>query len=237
MKRIIAIILSIILALLFLCALYIFTRPVDWDAGACGGGYSSYIFNKYKDKLTNIFLNDIDKENIDSFEIIDGTQLVKWKKNKIFVVYDIKLIHKEKGNITLTLDFTGKRLWVDTFKWSRGIEKKYKQELQLNKDVVEIYHATDEDKISSFIKKHKIYYHVTHYKTSDGKWQIKDLPHTYKYRLELTGRMHNAARDSTYIVLCNRNNITFDEAWKPSGFSSNLEDYFKAYEAYIVGQK
>ncbi len=72
---------------------------------------------------------------------------------------------------------------------------------------------------------------------SDGTWKVKELPYTYKYRLELTGRLHNAVKDSTYIILSNRNDITFEQAWKASGLSSNTEDYFDAKDAIIVGQK
>ena len=53
--------------------------------------------------------------------------------------------------------------------------------------------------------------------------------------LELTGRMHAAVKDSTYIILSNTDDITFDQAWKASGLSSNMTDYFKEKDAVIVG--
>ena len=104
-------------------------------------------------------------------------------------------------------------------------------------DVVKTYDATPEDKISEYIKNGELCYSSTHYELSDGTWKVKELPYTYKYRLELTGRLHNAVKDSTYIILSNRNDITFEQAWKASGLSSNTEDYFDAKDAIIVGSK
>ena len=50
----------------------------------------------------------------------------------------------------------------------------------------------------------------------------------------MTGRLHNAVNDITYTILSNREEITFDQAWKASGLSSNLEDYFQAEDAVFV---
>ncbi len=104
-------------------------------------------------------------------------------------------------------------------------------------DVVKTYDATPEDKISEYIKNGELCYSSTHYEMSDGTWKVKELPYTYKYRLELTGRLNNAVKDSSYIILSNRNDITFEQAWKASGLSSNTEDYFDAKDAIIVGSK
>ena len=42
---------------------------------------------------------------------------------------------------------------------------------------------------------------VKHYEMSDGTWKTDD--YTYQYRLEITGRMDNAEKDSTFIFLSN----------------------------------
>lgn len=70
---------------------------------------------------------------------------------------------------------------------------------------------------------------------SDGTWKTDD--YTYQYRLEITGRMNNAEKDSTFIFLSNIENITFDQAWKAAGFSSNMDDYFDVEVAKFVGMK
>ena len=72
-------------------------------------------------------------------------------------------------------------------------------------------------------------------KMSDGTWRTDD--HTYQYRLEITGRMNNAIKDSTFVYLSNTEDITFEQAWKASGLSSNMKDYFKAEDARLVAMK
>jgi|GEM_PF-6806696 len=45
----------------------------------------------------------------------------------------------------------------------------------------------------------------------------------YKYKLELTGTLHNASNESKYIILTNDNTLTFDKVSK-SIYSSNSKD-------------
>ena len=87
--------------------------------------------------------------------------------------------------------------------------------------------------MEEYLESSKIITTVTYYEMSDGTWKTDS--HTYQYKLELTGRMHVAVKDSTYIILSNTDDITFDQAWKASGLSSNLDDYFKEEDAVIVG--
>ena len=74
-----------------------------------------------------------------------------------------------------------------------------------------------------------------HYKTADGVWGCNG--YTYKYRLEITGKLPNSAKNTTYLVLSNTPDITFQQTWLASGFSSNMADYFDPAVAVIVGQK
>lgn len=73
---------------------------------------------------------------------------------------------------------------------------------------------------------------LTYNKMSDGTWQADG--HTYKYRLEITGRGHNAIADSTLVYLSNIENITFEQALKAAGLSSNIHDYFDPEDAVCV---
>ena len=73
----------------------------------------------------------------------------------------------------------------------------------------------------------KIYCEMT-----DGTWMCDD--HLYEYRLEIKGRMPNAAVDSSFVYLSNIVEIPFDQAYKASGISSNLDDYFSPEEAVLV---
>lgn len=73
---------------------------------------------------------------------------------------------------------------------------------------------------------------VTYYAMDDETWQADG--NSYQYRLEITGRMPNAATDSTYVYLSNIEDISFEQAWKASGLSSFLDDYFSAEDAVCV---
>ena len=72
----------------------------------------------------------------------------------------------------------------------------------------------------------------TYYELSDGTWMCEE--YSYRYRLEISGRMHSAAKDSTFVYLSNLKEISFDQAWKASGLSSDTEDYFSPGEAVLV---
>ena len=95
--------------------------------------------------------------------------------------------------------------------------------------VVKTYNITEEydpQKLSILVK---------HYEMSDGTWEA--INRSYKYRLEITGRMPNAVKDSTFVFLSNIEDIPFQKAMMASGLSSNLEDYFDLDEAIFVALK
>ena len=73
----------------------------------------------------------------------------------------------------------------------------------------------------------------TYYEMDDGTWMYDGR--NYKYRLEITGRLNNAAKDSTFVYLSNIEDISFDRAAMASGLSSNMDDYFPPEEAVFVG--
>lgn len=72
----------------------------------------------------------------------------------------------------------------------------------------------------------------TYYEMSDGTWQFDG--NTYKYRMEICGRMPHSVKDTTYVYLSNIENISFHKAMMASGISSNIEDYFAIEEAILV---
>ena len=69
----------------------------------------------------------------------------------------------------------------------------------------------------------------------DGTWKCDD--NTYEYRLEISGKMPNADKDTTFVYLSNLEEITFEQALKASGLSSNLDDYFDGKDAVLVEMK
>ena len=72
----------------------------------------------------------------------------------------------------------------------------------------------------------------TYYEMTDGTWTCDG--HVYKYRLEISGRMPNAAVDSSFVYLSNIGEITFEQAYRAAGVSSDLNDYFPAEKAVLV---
>ena len=72
----------------------------------------------------------------------------------------------------------------------------------------------------------------TYYEMGDGTWMCDDI--VYQYRLEINGRMPNAAVDSTFIYLSNIEEISFEQAYKAAGVSSSTEDYFAPEDAVLV---
>lgn len=94
--------------------------------------------------------------------------------------------------------------------------------------------ATPSELVEKYIEDEQIVYYKPHYKAYD-LWRAGG--YTYKYRLEITGRMHNAAKNTTYIVLSNTKNLTFDMMWKTSGYSSLSDDYIDPAVAMIVGSR
>ena len=94
---------------------------------------------------------------------------------------------------------------------------------QKEPSVVNTYEATDSETM------------VKYYEMSDGTWKTDD--YTYQYRVEITGRAPNAAKDSTFIYLSNIDDITFEQAYKAGGLSSNIDDYFEMEDAILVAMK
>ncbi len=76
---------------------------------------------------------------------------------------------------------------------------------------------------------------ATYYELSDGTWMMDDV--VYQYRLEVSGRMPNAAADSTFVYLSNLPDISFEEAYKAAGVSSSTDDYFAKEDAVLVEMK
>jgi len=117
---------------------------------------------------------------------------------------------------------------VKTGKWMRP------EHIQ-NVSVVNTYEKTDSALVEDYLDNGKLIVIVQHYEMSDGTWRTDEQ--TYQYRLEITGRMNNAAKDSTFVILSNIKEITFDQAWKASGLSSNMDDYFDVEDAKFVAMK
>lgn len=98
-----------------------------------------------------------------------------------------------------------------------------------------LYDVTPEDEVQTKYDNGEFVIRKRHYQAVDKTWVCEG--YTYKYRLEITGRMNNANKKTTFIVLSNTKDITFEQTWKASGLSSLSSDYFKLEDAVIVGSK
>ena len=72
----------------------------------------------------------------------------------------------------------------------------------------------------------------TYFRNTNGTWQTGGR--NYKYRHVLTGRIPNAAQDTTFVYLSNLEHITFEQAYKAAGFSDNCADWFLVEDAILV---
>ena len=101
--------------------------------------------------------------------------------------------------------------------------------------IFKTYEITDPDLTEQYIDEGKLVTIVRHYEMTDGTWKTDD--HTYKYRLEITGRMGGTKKDSTLVYLSNIEDISFERAFMAAGFSSNMDDYFDPKDAVLVAMK
>ena len=106
----------------------------------------------------------------------------------------------------------------------------------MDSDIVRTYEVTDGALSEEYIKNSKLVTLVRYYEMTNGTWRTDD--NTYKYRLEITGRMGGGAvKDSTFVYLSNIEDISFERAYMAAGLSSNMDDYFDPSEAVLVAMK
>ena len=97
------------------------------------------------------------------------------------------------------------------------------------------YAATPPDQTQQKIKNEEYVITTPYVETALSGYMVAN--NTYIHCLEITGHLSGAAKNTTYLVLANRKDITFDEAWRASGLSGDTADYFDPKDAVIVGYK
>ena len=118
----IALVIALILGCIVGAIIFIRNLPVDYDAGACGGGYATFIFDKYNEELVEKYYNGMaDHSNISSVKAVRGTQEAEWEEQTIFLQFDIQYEHSAQGTVTERIRFIGQRTWFDTYNWSGAI--------------------------------------------------------------------------------------------------------------------
>ncbi len=71
----------------------------------------------------------------------------------------------------------------------------------------------------------------TYYELNDKTWKCEDK--IYQYRLELEGSLHNARKDSYYVVLTDNDKLSFEDVSK-SLLSSFFDDSQVMKDSVIV---
>ncbi len=120
---VVSVILLLFCTICFSVVWYIHTRPVEWDSGACGSGYTTWIFDKYSNELIQTFLNGMgeEKEKVISIRAIRGTQNAEWEDRQMFIDFEVEYEHKDYGIVKEKIRFIGTRYWIEAFKWSGAI--------------------------------------------------------------------------------------------------------------------
>ena len=102
--------------------------------------------------------------------------------------------------------------------------------------VLKTYTQAPAEDIKALMEKEETVITKTHYQLSDGRWKADD-DNIYKYHLEVTGKGPSAAKTTTFIILSNIEDISYNRALMASGLSSSTFDYFTPDTAVIVGMR
>lgn len=120
-KILVGILSFLVSAVIISVIIFIHLCPVDWEAGACHGGYITSVFDKYSNELVDKYYHNSDeKDNISDIKALKGTQQGDWENRSIFLEFDIEYFHKDRGLVKERLHFVGKRIWFNTYKWTVG---------------------------------------------------------------------------------------------------------------------
>lgn len=101
--------------------------------------------------------------------------------------------------------------------------------------VAAVYEVTPSEELEQKRENGEYIIYTEYSALNNGMWSVGD--YTYRYRLEITGKPNSAAKMVSYFVLSNTKDITFEQALKASGLSSDSNDYFSPDYAVIVGYK
>ena len=121
-RSVIYVVAAMICGMILASIAYIRMLPVEWDAGACGGGYATFVFNKYGKELAQKYTSRLrNKDDILCAKAICGTQSARWEGQTFYLIFDVQYADAKQGVVTETVRFIGRRVWFDTYKWGAGI--------------------------------------------------------------------------------------------------------------------
>lgn len=101
--------------------LYIANQPVSFDAGACGGGFATAVYDQYADRLIedNYFYltRDIKDKDVVSISPVRETRDVKYEGKAIYMSFDIVYTFSDFSSKNKKISFVGERKWIQNYKW------------------------------------------------------------------------------------------------------------------------
>ena len=101
--------------------LYIANQPVSFDAGACGGGFATAVYDQYADRLIedNYFYltRDIKDKDVVNISPVRETRDVKYEGKAIYMSFDIVYTFSDFSSKNKKISFVGERKWIQNYKW------------------------------------------------------------------------------------------------------------------------
>ncbi len=93
---------------------FIATRPVSFDAGACSGGFKTHIWDKYKDALFEKYMQGFKNDN-STAELIEHTHYVIFMDKTIVFFFDVEVTDENGEKWTDYVHVRGKRVWFEKY--------------------------------------------------------------------------------------------------------------------------
>ena len=91
--------------------------PVSWDAGACAGGFKTYIYQKNIDELASLYAGThneyktvLAKRKLSEYD-------VSWNGRYLYLdaVFDVS--DSDNKRELIFVEFVGKRYWTEKYAW------------------------------------------------------------------------------------------------------------------------
>ena len=124
-KFMVYIIVAIVSALITFIAtiIYIANAPVSFDAGACGGGFATAVYDQYACQLVNDNYFYLTRELSDSEKSettitpVRSSREVTYEGRAIYMTFDLEYNINNSCFFTVPVRFMGERKWIQKYNW------------------------------------------------------------------------------------------------------------------------
>jgi len=105
----------------FATILFIANRPVSFDAGACGGGFATAVYDQYAEKLIedNYFYltRDIGNKEVVNISPVRESRDISYEGKAIYMYFDAVYTFSDRSSEKIRLRFMGERKWIQQYEW------------------------------------------------------------------------------------------------------------------------